>query len=132
MVAEIYPLQRLPRRFRVFDYLVPEGVTVSRGSIVRISLRGRVSLGVVANVKETIEAGIKAKPIDGVLETSLTEREMDAYESIAADIVQSPSSLLHAAIPSPPKRSSLPLAKGEIEGVASLRIPSADAPATGR
>jgi primosomal protein N' len=126
MFAEVYPLKRLPRRFRAFDYAVPEGMAVRRGSFVRIPLRGSSSVGLVAKVKETAEAGFKVKPIEAMLDVSLSAREMDAYERLAEDLVQSPSSLLHAVLPLPPKRAGAAVSKPPLS---PLKIRSEDADA---
>ena len=127
MFAEVYPLARLPRRFKAFDYAVPEGMVVSCGSFVMIPLRGKSVVGIVKAVKQEAPSGIKTKPIMSVLPASVTQRELAVYEGLASDLVQSVSSVLDAVIPTPPKRlRELPLTKGEYEGVSrsSLTIPS--------
>ncbi|TAK03735.1 hypothetical protein EPO34_01055 [Patescibacteria group bacterium] len=103
--AEVYPLKRFPRRFRAFDYSVPEGTVVGRGDFVMVPLRGWSVVGIVAALKDTPPVGIDPKPVERALGASLTGRELDAYESLAADLVQSPSSVMHAVLPVPPKRT---------------------------
>lgn len=104
MFAEVYPLKRFPRRFRAFDYAVPEGMAVGRGDFVSVPLRGFTVPGVVARVKDVPPDGVAVKPIASLLGASVSERELGAYERLADDLVQSPSSLLHAVLPLPPKR----------------------------
>ena len=44
-----------------FDYWMPEGLAVARGSIVRVRLGTRTLVGVVADDRERIGSGSRAK-----------------------------------------------------------------------
>lgn len=108
MIAEVYPLKRLPRKMRVFDYLVPEHLSPSRGSFVKITIRNKEHWGVVRRVKDKPPRGIQLKPLlDVHREIHFREEELSFFESVAVDLVQSVSSVLHASLPTPPKRRSL-------------------------
>lgn len=102
--AEIYPIQRLPRRFSIFDYQVPEAMKIDRGFFVRIPFRHQEILGVVKKVQEkfsprqnlkTIVATEKIRP--------LQETELQLFEWLADDLAQSVPAVLNAAIPLPNK-----------------------------
>lgn len=105
MIAEVYPIKRLPRRFRVFDYIIPDGLDVKRGNFVLVPWRSRQIWGVVAKVKQVQPRSLKLKEIIEVMETVvLVEQEVGFYEQVAFDLVQSVGSILHAAWPKIPKR----------------------------
>lgn len=124
--AEVYPLKRMPRRFRAFDYSVPDGLEARRGDFVSVPLRGFAVPGVVSRVKDLPPEGIATKPIARTLGASLSERELDAYEKMAADLAQSPSSLLRAVLPVPPKRERM-ADEGAVPAP-TLRVRAEDAP----
>ncbi|MFH1631785.1 MAG: hypothetical protein ABIA47_02030 [bacterium] len=98
MIAEIYPLLRLPSRFEYFDYLIPENLKVSTGDLVKIVFRGKKVLGLVKSTKDssTIE---KLAPIQEVVASSFfTLEDILRVESIATALVQSPASILNTAL----------------------------------
>ncbi len=105
LIAEVYPIQRLPRRFSVFDYLVPNGLSLQEGTMVRIPLRGRETCGVV---KCTRTKRVPVERLKSVLSASpnifLKPEELSWYEWIASQTVQSVPSVLSAAIPLPQKQ----------------------------
>ncbi len=107
MIAEVYPLQRMPRAMKSFDYKIPDGMSVKRGSLVSISLRRKEVWGVVRRLKEKPERGIRLQPLLGVNNAiSLREVELSFFEYLAKQLVQSVSSILYVAIPTPPKRKA--------------------------
>ncbi len=107
MIAEVYPLRRMPRTFSHLDYFVPEGMDIQKGSFVQIPFRQNQIFGIVKRVKDKPPRGITLKPIVSVLvELTLQEKELSFFEDIATQIAQSVSSLLHASLPQPPKKKS--------------------------
>ncbi|MBU0645946.1 hypothetical protein KJ611_00490, partial [Patescibacteria group bacterium] len=105
MVVEVYPIKRLPRRFEVFDYLIPEGLEIKRGNFVLVPWRNRQIWGVAARIKEIPMRDIKLKTVAEVMDgICLSDQEVRFYEQTAGDLVQSVGSILHAAWPKVPKR----------------------------
>jgi len=105
MIAEVYPLKRLPRKMSHFDYMAPENHVLARGNLVEIPYRNKVIWGVVKRVKDTPPRGIELKTIQGVYDGfTLREAELSFFEWLAQDLAQSPASVLYAAVPRPPKR----------------------------
>ena len=77
MIAEVYPLLRLPRAKRVFDYLVPSKLKVQRGSFVRIPYRDQELWGIVKAVKDKPPRGIELKTLINVSDRiALREEEL--------------------------------------------------------
>ncbi len=106
IIAEVYPVKRLPRRFSVFDYLLPSDVTVATGSFVSIPWRQTSCLGVVKAVRTKRVMPERLKSLSAIVDVpKLTELELAWYESLAYESVQSVCSVLYAAIPEPPKRA---------------------------
>jgi len=105
MIAEVYPLRRMPRRFQVFDYDVPAGMVVERGMAVRMPFRTGQTLGFIARLKErsNVQRGLKALT-EVVPALSLSQKELAWFEELAAGLALPVSTLLQAAIPTPPKR----------------------------
>lgn len=102
MIAEIYPLRRVPRKFDHFDYVVPDGIKISRGQFVEIPFRNDKCAGVVKSVKEKPLRGMKLKSVISVFESVvLREQELDFLESVARAIAQPVSSLLYVVLPKP-------------------------------
>jgi primosomal protein N' len=126
MVAEIYPIQRLPRRFGFFDYAVPAGRTLRRGDFVLAPLRGRSVIGIVARTKPDAPTNFKMKPIERTLEAwpPLADQELAFFEKLAADLAQAVPTVLHAGLPVSLK--SWPPAKRPAES-APLTLSAADA-----
>jgi primosomal protein N' len=104
MIAEVYPLKRMPRSMNVFDYRIPEDLSPTRGSFVRITIRNKPYWGIVRQVKDKPPRGIKLKPLLEVSDRiTLRDEELTFYEDLAKDLIQSVSSVLHACLPTPPK-----------------------------
>ncbi|MBI4257163.1 hypothetical protein HY626_03870 [Candidatus Uhrbacteria bacterium] len=126
MIAEVYPLMRLPRGKKAFDYLVPEGETPVRGSFVRIPYRQEELWGMVRQVKDKPPRGITLKEIAWVRnDIGIREEELSFFERLAHDLAQSISSVLYAALPTPPVRPS----SGRTSDLAwlPLTLPSSEA-----
>lgn len=102
-VAELYPIRRLPRAIQTFDYLLPEGIPVQRGDILRIPFRNEVCWGMVKNTRSPLSPSSRLKSVIG--EPPLlrfSEHQCVFYESLADSLIQSVSSVLYAALPLPP------------------------------
>lgn len=112
-----------------FDYAVPEGMEIARGDLIGITLRGRPMLGIA--VSSPIEAtDHRLKPVTGVHTPGyLADPLLAFYESLAADLIQSPASVLEAAIPTPPKRATTTL---PAFAALPLSLPADEAPAARR
>ena len=108
MIAQIYPLKRMPRAIRFFDYQIPETMgTVVRGQLVTIPFRQSVLYGIVANVHDKPLRGIQMKSLLSVdSRITFREEELSFYESLAQELAQSVSSLLYSCFPTIPKRVS--------------------------
>lgn len=132
MIAEVYPLMRLPRKRHVFDYRLQEGQSAVRGSFVRIPYRSKTIWGIVRAVKDKPPRGITLKEVESVHPMTLREEELSFFERLAWDLAQSTASLLYNALPTPPRRgksarvnpplSWLPLTLSRKEAEHVLRI----------
>ena len=126
MIAEVYPLKRMPRSVKWYDYQIPEGLTLTRGTLVQIPFRRSTIWGVVRNIKDKPPRGIALKPIiSAQKEIQLTGDELSFFEWLAHDLAQSIPSILHAAIPTPPKQASSE--RAEDFSWKSFTLPSSDA-----
>jgi len=132
MIAEVYPLKRMPRKFGVFDYSILAETSVQRGDLVEIPFRTSTILGVVAQVKDLPPRGIVLKQLSKI-ETDffISDRELAYFERIAHDTAQSVSSVLHAALPTPPKRKTTESAEKRLSPI-TLTIPAQEAPSLRR
>jgi|SRR3989339_38463 len=110
MIAQIYPLKRMPRKCRFFDYLVPDTLELKRGDLVTIPFRKLTVYGVVANVSDHSTRGIALKHVKEYTGVTLKEDELSFFESVAYELAQSIPSILYHVLPRPPKRllSSFP------------------------
>lgn len=107
MIAEIYPIKRMPRRFDVFDYEIPAGMSLVRGSGIRIPFRFGEMRGIVARITDGPGRGRTIKPVSAIIpDLSMTDAELSCFEDVAFDTAQSVSAVLHATIPVPGKRES--------------------------
>lgn len=106
MIAEVYPIKRMPRRFGVFDYEVPAPMRLARGMFVRVPFRSGELVGVVGKTKDGGPRGIVLKPVSGVIAGGLSDTELGCLERVAFDTAQSVSAVLHATIPRPLKRTT--------------------------
>ncbi len=117
MIAQVYPLKRMPRKCTVFDYLVPDDFVVQRGDIVTIPFREMTVYGVVARTKNQSLRGIELKSVASTTGYALREDELSFFEWLAFDLAQSVPSMLYHALPRPPKRAGqthAPLMKREL------------------
>lgn len=109
MIAEVYPLLRLPRTKRVFDYLVPTPLHVKRGSFVRVPYRDAELWGIVRAVKDKPPRGIELKTVISVCDqVALREEELSFFERLSHELVQAPASVMYATLPTPPTRPGKP------------------------
>jgi primosomal protein N' len=107
MIAEVYPIKRMPRKVGVFDYEIPSGMYIKTGSFVQIPFRQQTLWGIVRAVKEDKAVTYKCKEISGVHEALFfSHEEIRYFEDVAKDLAQSVPSLLHAALPKPLTRAS--------------------------
>lgn len=99
MIAEVYPILKLPRKCTYFDYAIPGDLKLTPGDLVRVFFKGRETIGLVKGLKETSEAK-KLLSISSLAKTRYVKPDdVRRYEQIAACVVQSVSSLLHTALP---------------------------------
>lgn len=95
MIAEVYPILKLPRKCTYFDYDIPEFLGVNIGDLVRIPFKGRETFGIVKAIKDSSEAK-KLLSINSLARSNyLLPADLSRYERIASCLVQAPSSLLH-------------------------------------
>lgn len=99
MIAEVYPILKLPRKCTYFDYALPNGLNLAVGDLVKVPFKGRETLGIVRGLKATSEAKKLISITAGVQSRYLNEVDIQRYEHIASYLVQSVSSLLHTALP---------------------------------
>ncbi|HBK33694.1 TPA: hypothetical protein DDZ06_01615 [Candidatus Uhrbacteria bacterium] len=126
LVARIYPIQRMPRTFGIFDYDVPEGMSVTRGDVVMIPFRKTMICGVIAEIIQATKSSYARKPIRTKIENlHLSQNEIAFFEFLAHDLAQSVPSVLDAALPTPPKRIS---SRGLTLPSEPLLIPKSEAP----
>jgi len=96
MIAEVIPQIRLPRRFSFFDYGVSD-LKINIGDVVRISFKNREVLGVVRGLRK--ESTHKVQNIISIIEPEfLNSDDIKRLESIATNIAQSPSTVLHTTL----------------------------------
>ncbi len=109
MIAEVYPLRRMPRTFSHLDYSVSDELEIKRGMLVQIPFRQQQIYGIVKRLKDKPPRGITLKPITSLFsDFLLSEEEISFFESIAKQISQSICGLLHTSIPTPPKKNPPP------------------------
>lgn len=124
-IAEVYPIQRLPRKISAFDYLVPEKMKLRRGFFIAAPFRSKKIIGIVKKTYERYSPRAGSKEVAGVLDTPpLTEVELGLHEWLARDLAQSVPSVLNASIPTQAKR---PPAAPRITAL-SLKIRASEAP----
>jgi primosomal protein N' len=106
MIAEVYPILKLPRRCSFFDYAIPDHLPIQVGDLVRINFKQREALGVVRKLKTHSEAKKLANIQSLSLATYLSEGDIQRFEVLAKNLVQSVSSVLFAALPTTPSSGS--------------------------
>lgn len=97
MFAKIFPILRLPRRFSVFDYAIPDAISVGIGDVVQIPFRHRTVLGVV---KATSDASKEKRVLDitnGSIGFTIPTADLERIETLASKLGQSTSSILNVA-----------------------------------
>ncbi|MEK7632315.1 MAG: hypothetical protein AAB473_00810 [Patescibacteria group bacterium] len=108
MFAKAYPILRLPRRFTVFDYAIPEGTSVSVGDVIQIPFRHRTVLGVVKSITESTSEKRVLDITSGSIGFTIPEIDLARIETIASELGQSISSILNVAYeglnPYPPSK----------------------------
>ncbi len=118
MIAHVYPVLRLPRRFDVFDYAIPDGLSVSVGDLVTIPFRGKRVLGVVQRVVKTSAIKRLSKVESVVTKRCYRVSDLERIKKIASAIITTPSQLyyflLHDFSPIEPK--------GTVHSSAKLRL----------
>ncbi|MBI2475127.1 hypothetical protein HYV69_01745 [Candidatus Uhrbacteria bacterium] len=135
MIAEVYPLRRMPRRFGHFDYFVSDKISLERGQFVLIPFRSTTCVGVVKRLKEQQLRGIALKDVLSILDgIKLRDEELSFIETVAKTIFQSASTLLFSAFPQPSKYShkqsnniahATPLTVPSIESSTIVRLANA-------
>ncbi len=99
MIAEIYPILKLPRKCSYFDYEIPVNLKLAPGDLVRIPFKGRETLGIVRTIKSSSEAK-RLIAVNSLSKASyLTRHDLERYEQIASYLVQSVSSLISTILP---------------------------------
>jgi primosomal protein N' len=97
MIAEVYPLIRLPRRFDFFDYAISDKSHIDTGDLVEMKFKGRLIFGIVKGTKTSSEFK-KIIPIENLIKKSfLSKDDIHRYEQISKTVIQSTSSILSAA-----------------------------------
>lgn len=106
MIAHIWLFRRLARRVSHFDYTIPEDASIAVGDLVTVPFRNKSVLGVVSAIHKTSPFKRLKSITNLVHPTFLSPAEITVLRTISQDLLQSPSSLLHTLIPTPPKRQS--------------------------
>lgn len=97
MFAHVYPLIKLPRRFGVFDYCIPEHLVVQVGDVIQIPFRHRTILGVVKSITASSNEPRILEIASGSIGFSMPDIDLKRIESIASGLGQSVSSILAVA-----------------------------------
>ncbi len=99
MIAEVYPILKLPRKCSFFDYDLRFDFPVNIGDLVRVPFKGREVLGIVRFVKD-VSSAKKLIKVNSVAKSSyITATDLVRYEHLAELLVQSVSSVLHSVFP---------------------------------
>src|SRR3989338_3773583 len=88
---------RLPRRFHVFDYAVPDGIAVTVGDVLQIPFRHRTVLGVVKSIASSTSEKRVLDITSGSIGFTIPEVDLVRIETIASELGQSVSSILNVA-----------------------------------
>ncbi len=90
-----------------FDYWIPEGLDVRRGSVVRVRLANRSSVGVVVGIDFASEAGQRVQPIDEVVAIPpIADEILDLAEFVGRYYQAAPGLALELAVPPSSKARS--------------------------
>src|SRR3989338_1960401 len=118
MIAEVYPIMRMPRHVTVFDYAVPEELHhLKRGDVVVIPFRATSVFGVISRIKNVQDRAFRLKAITK-LDSRITfsDTELSFFEHLASELAQSVPSILNSCLPEFPKRiatKTAPIAPNE-------------------
>jgi len=118
MIAEIYPIMRMPRHVTVFDYAVPEELHhLKRGDVVVIPFRTTSIFGIISRTKNVQDRAFRLKSITKQdTRISFSDAELSFFEHLATELAQSVPSILNSFLPEFPKRistKSVPIAPNE-------------------
>ncbi len=106
MPASIIPALRTPRGVDVFDYDIPDGMTVRAGDLVWIPFRTRRIVGLVRAVNSTAATEKPRRPIEASYAgLRLSDRTLGLLDALAIRSFTSKPSILHAWLGSLPKKS---------------------------
>ena len=97
MFAKVYPILRLPRRFNVFDYAIPDNTSVNIGDVIQIPFRHRTVLGVVKALAPSTSEKRVLNIASGSIGFAIPEIDLVRIEVIAFELGQSVSSILNVA-----------------------------------
>lgn len=133
MITEVYPIMRMPRHVRVFDYAVPEELHhLKRGDVVVIPFRTTSIFGVVSRIKDVADHRFRLKSVTRHdVRITFSDAELELFENIATELAQSVPSILNGCLPEFPKRVStktppiapskpLMIAPSELDGLQSI------------
>ncbi len=95
MIAQVYPVLRLPRRFDVFDYSIPEELDVKAGDLVAIPFRGQEVLGVVRRIAKTSSVKRLSKIHASVVTNFYNTHDLERIDKVARSIITTPSQLYY-------------------------------------
>jgi primosomal protein N' len=106
MIARVIPGIRAPRRLGAFDYGVPEGIDLARGSLVSIPFRASEIIGLVGTLSDQVPPeDIPLKPISKTYANLILLPEtVELLERLSSRAFSSPASVLRAWIGTCPKR----------------------------
>lgn len=136
MFARVFPILRLPRRFGVFDYSIPDALTVSPGDIIQIPFRHRTVLGIVASVTPTTTEKRTLPITSGSIGYAIDLSDLHRIEHIASELGQSVASILTVAyegvrsFPGAPSSPSLKRYSAIAQGVTADRSTPSASPDT--
>ncbi len=83
-----------------FDYWIPEGLDVGRGSVVRVRLGNRSSVGVIVATESTSEVSERLQPIDEVVDVApITDEILELAEFAGRYYQAAPGMALELAVP---------------------------------
>lgn len=98
MIAEVYPIRRMPRSFTFFDYVIPSNIELEIGDLVSIPFRSSTLQAIVRGIKSTSTIP-NLKPVSEILAKHyFSKDDISRMETIARNIFQHPSALLVASL----------------------------------
>ncbi|MFA5129476.1 MAG: hypothetical protein WC477_00990 [Patescibacteria group bacterium] len=111
MYARIIPSLRTPRGIDAFDYEIPEGMGLKRGDLVRIPFRTSSAIGIVDELRESIDHAGSIKPLLGSYsDIHFSTKTIDLLHALAEHSFSSLPAIAHAwlgTLPKKPKESRL-------------------------